>query len=229
MNTQPRLSTIEMVKDAISRHSGDYSKYQLWKKLPKKMMYQTYGNVLEYLLANNEIVLKDNRKLERITINEELWLKAINRETILQNLSHYGYDLISLKRLRKHNILPIEELIIQILIRFPEARFIEAIPILIIKNKIDAFELYRKAYDYGLLNKIGFLLEMSFRIARKKGRKISYLSSLLRQLKSKKQATIQRFSTLNDESFLGKNTPREMRNWNLIGRFSINDFQEAYI
>ncbi len=229
MSTQPRLSTIEMVKETISRHSGDYSRYQLWKKLPKKMMYQTYGKVLEYLLANNEIVLKDNRKLECITINEELGLKAIDRETILHNLSHYGYDLISLKRLRKNNILPIEELIIQILIRFPEARFIEAIPILIIKNRIDAFELYRKAYDYGLLNKIGFLLEMSFRIARKKGRNISYLSSLLRQLKSKKQATIQRFSTLNDESFLGKNTPQEMRNWNLLGMFSISDFQEAYL
>ncbi len=228
MMTQPRLSTIEMVKATIIKYSGKCSKYQLWKRLPRKMMYQTYSTTLEHLLNNNEIAIRNDRKIEPIT-RDENELGAIERDAILYNLSHYGYDLILLKRTGKHRILPIEELIIQILIRFPEARFIEAIPILILKNMIDKFELYRLAYDYGLTNKIGFLVEIASRIAKRKGINLAYLDDLLEQLKLKKQEATQYFSMLQDRQFLEKNTPEEMKKWNLMGLFSIEDIQEAAI
>ena len=228
MAIQPRLRTIEMVKAAIIRYSGKCSKYQLWKRLPRKMMYQTYSMALEHLSNNNEIAIRNDRKIEYITRNDTE-LMAINRDAILYNLSHYGYDLITLKRTGKHRILPIEGLMIQILIRFPEARFIEAIPILILKNRIDKFELYRLACDYGLTNKIGFLLEIASRIAKKKGISLEYLDDLLDQLKLKKQDAIQYFSMLQDRQFLEKNTPKEMKKWNLMGLFSIEDIQEAAI
>lgn len=226
MDTQPRLRTIEMVKKTIRNYSGKYSKYQLWRMLPKKMMYQTYGTILEHLSESNEIAIRNDRKIESVTRNE-MKLSAISRDAILYSLSHYGYDLILLRKTGKHQILPIEELIIQILIRFPEARFIEAIPILMLKNKIDKFELYRQAYDYGLTNKIGFLLEIALLIAKRKGINLAYLNDLLQQLKLKRQETMQYFSMLRDRKFLEKNTPEEMKKWSLIGLFSIKDIQEA--
>ena len=228
MNVQPRLSTIEMVKETIMRYSGEYSKYQLWKKLPKTMMYQTYSTILEHLSENNEIAIRNDKKIEPIARNE-MGLRAIGRDAILYSLSHYGYDLILLKKAGKHRILPIVELMMQILIRFPEARFVEAIPALILKNGIDKFELYRQAYDYGLTNKIGFLLEIAFELAKTKNIDIRYLKDLLQHFKGKKQRTAQYFSIIEDKKFLQENTPKEMKNWNLMGLFSIKDFKEALI
>lgn len=54
------LETIKMVEKAMKRYSGKYTKYQLWKKLPKQSMYQTYSNVFEYLLQSHKIYLKKN-------------------------------------------------------------------------------------------------------------------------------------------------------------------------
>ena len=227
MISEPRLRTIEMVRETIERHSGDFSRYQLWKNLPKKMMYQTFQRTLEYLSGNNEIALRDDKKIEWRNVTKKLELSTIKRETIVFNLSHYGYDLITLTRPKKQEILPLEELILQILIRFPETRFIEAIPILMIKNKLDQFELYRAAYDNDLINKLGFLLEASFKIAKNKNQNISYLRELFQNLILKKNPTIQRFSNSKDVAYLKKNTPLEMKKWNLIGLFSFHDFHEA--
>jgi hypothetical protein len=53
----PTLDSIVMVERAIRKHSQEYGKYQLWKRLPKKMMYQTFQTILEYLLESNKIVI----------------------------------------------------------------------------------------------------------------------------------------------------------------------------
>jgi len=45
----PTLQTIRIIEDVIMRNSGVYSKYQVWQMLPKKMMYQTYQEVIAYL------------------------------------------------------------------------------------------------------------------------------------------------------------------------------------
>ncbi len=52
---QPKLDTIKMVEVFIKEHSGEYKKKALWEHLPKKMMYQTYSNTIEYLLESNKI------------------------------------------------------------------------------------------------------------------------------------------------------------------------------
>ena len=46
---------------------------------------------------------------------------------------------MSLKK-KRSKIIPIEDLIVKILVKFPKARLIEAIPIIIIKNRIDNLE-----------------------------------------------------------------------------------------
>ncbi|MBI5553870.1 MAG: hypothetical protein HY917_03975 [Candidatus Diapherotrites archaeon] len=58
----PRLDTVLMIEDAI-RNADNYPKRTaLWKKLPKKVMYQTYKTVIEYLIKSRKVMLtKDDR------------------------------------------------------------------------------------------------------------------------------------------------------------------------
>lgn len=65
-----------MVESAIESSDVPASKVQLWRSLPRKMMYQTFLGVLEYLEASNKImfdgkgrivwVAVDNPKLEAL-------------------------------------------------------------------------------------------------------------------------------------------------------------------
>ncbi|BAI60910.1 conserved hypothetical protein [Methanocella paludicola SANAE] len=54
---QPTLETIRMVECFIGEHSGEYKRKALWQHLPKKMMYQTFKNTIEYLLESNKIAI----------------------------------------------------------------------------------------------------------------------------------------------------------------------------
>lgn len=225
---QPRFETIEMTKKAIARNSGKYTIYQLWRNLPKKMKYQTYKNAISQLQSQGEITDRDKRLAYIGRKNEKP--DQIDRDAIILSLAHYGYELLTATKIKEKKILPLEELLIQILIRYPEARLIEAIPILMLKNKMDKFELYRKAYDYSLINKMGFLAEIACILARKRGRKSQGLKELLHAFELRKEKPISSFSALKDEAFLEKTTPRIMKKWNLRGRFSLRDFdKEEYL
>jgi hypothetical protein len=46
-----------MVEKTIQKHSQECGKYQLWKKLPKKMMYQTFQVILDYLDESGKIII----------------------------------------------------------------------------------------------------------------------------------------------------------------------------
>lgn len=53
----PTLESVLMVERTIQRHSQECGKYQLWKKLPKKMMYQTFQTILDYLQDAGKIMV----------------------------------------------------------------------------------------------------------------------------------------------------------------------------
>ena len=53
----PTLESVIMVEETIQKYSQECGKYQLWKKLPKKMMYQTFLVILDYLIASNKIII----------------------------------------------------------------------------------------------------------------------------------------------------------------------------
>jgi len=60
-NHSPKLESVIMVERTIEKYSSEYTIYQLWKKLPKKMMYQTYKVILDYLESSRKIIIdKDN-------------------------------------------------------------------------------------------------------------------------------------------------------------------------
>ena len=60
---QPRLDTVLMIEETIEEYSGEYGKFQLWKKLPRSVMYQTFLRVLDYLEYSNKIAIDKECKL----------------------------------------------------------------------------------------------------------------------------------------------------------------------
>ena len=59
----PRLDTVLMVERFIKENDGEYKKKQLWENLPKKMMYQTYGVIIDYLLISGKISVDSEGKI----------------------------------------------------------------------------------------------------------------------------------------------------------------------
>ncbi|MBI5148145.1 hypothetical protein HZA33_00515 [Candidatus Pacearchaeota archaeon] len=53
----PTLESVIMVEKTIQDYSQECGKYQLWKKLPKKMMYQTFIVILNYLEQSGKIII----------------------------------------------------------------------------------------------------------------------------------------------------------------------------
>ena len=57
----PTLESVIMVEKTIQKYSQKYGKYQLWKKLPKKMMYQTFQVILNYLGESGKIIIDKDK------------------------------------------------------------------------------------------------------------------------------------------------------------------------
>jgi len=67
----PRLDTVIMVEKFIQEKDGEYKKKQLWGNLPKKMMYQTYSTIIDYLLISGKISVDSEGKIGWIFYPEE--------------------------------------------------------------------------------------------------------------------------------------------------------------
>jgi len=59
----PTLETVLMVEETIKKFSGEFTLTQIWKKLPRKVMYQTYKIVIEYLVESNKIIIEKDGKI----------------------------------------------------------------------------------------------------------------------------------------------------------------------
>ena len=65
-----------MIEKAIKRHGSYPTKRELWNRFPRRMQYQTFNRVLDYLESSGKILLDkdgsivwtfpDNEKLERL-------------------------------------------------------------------------------------------------------------------------------------------------------------------
>ena len=74
----PTLESVIMVEKTIQKYSQECGKYQLWKKLPKKMMYQTFQTILDYL-ENSGKILIDKDGCVIWTYNPEMIRKLISQ------------------------------------------------------------------------------------------------------------------------------------------------------
>lgn len=216
----------KVLKDNIIRRIfGKVEIETIIKKIEGKRLKQTERNYL-YRSIRPKLIAASILSREDI-------LSKINKDnkgesySIEYNLSHYGYDLLSIKiKKNKIRIILIEELIAEILTKFPRSRYIEAIPIIILKNKIDKFKMIEIATRYGIKNKIGYLLETAMLI-----RPSDYLKDLIFYFNLNKEEGMSLLVD-GDYEFLLKESPKRIKKWNLLGRFFDKDFiknGEAYL
>ena len=59
----PRLDTVLMIEEAIKNAKEYPSKRQLWLSLKKKVMYQTFNIVIDYLVESNKVVIDKEGKV----------------------------------------------------------------------------------------------------------------------------------------------------------------------
>lgn len=74
----PTLESVKMVEKTIKKYSQEYGKYQLWKRLPKKMMYQTFLSILDYLEESGKILIDKRDGIVMWTYNPEGIKKLIS-------------------------------------------------------------------------------------------------------------------------------------------------------
>ncbi len=65
----PTLDTILMVEAVIKRSDTPPSKVQLWRSLPRRMMYQTFQSILRYLEASNKIMLDGRKRIVWVAVD----------------------------------------------------------------------------------------------------------------------------------------------------------------
>jgi len=74
----PQLDTILMVEDFIRENSGEFKKKSLWENLPRKMIYQTFCVIFDYLLESGKIA-QDSEGWVVWIWNPELVRKYLNK------------------------------------------------------------------------------------------------------------------------------------------------------
>ena len=62
----PTLDTVLMVERTIEENSGEFNRTELWRSLPKKVMWQTFLVILDYLENINKIAFDKEGKLAYI-------------------------------------------------------------------------------------------------------------------------------------------------------------------
>jgi hypothetical protein len=59
----PSLDSVLMVEKVIYDTSGEFKKKQLWENLPKRMMYQTFSVIIDYLIYSGRIAIDSEGKI----------------------------------------------------------------------------------------------------------------------------------------------------------------------
>ena len=77
----PQLDTILMVEEFIREKSGEYKKKSLWESLPRKMIYQTFCVIFDYLLESGKIA-QDREGWIVWIWNPELVRKYLNKPNL---------------------------------------------------------------------------------------------------------------------------------------------------
>lgn len=77
----PTLETVLMVERIIEENSGEFNRTELWKNLPKKVMWQTFLVVLDYLQSINKIAIDSEGTIAYIW-SPEVYKKFAKRKPI---------------------------------------------------------------------------------------------------------------------------------------------------
>lgn len=215
---------MDIKNTAYERILGKVEIETIIKRINGKKLKQTERN---YLSRSIRPKLMAARLLSEAKILEKIQMpdRSLDKKIIF-NLSKSGYELILPAKIKKQKTISAEELIALILAKMPVPRFIEAIPVLLLKNKIDKFKLVEISCKYDINNQLGYLIDITLMIAKKLKIKSDF-GELLRYLKNNKGKEIKSLGEEKDaeyQEFLMKSSPKRIREWNLLGRFFDDDF-----
>jgi len=79
----PRLDTILMVEETIRRLGYYPTRMELWKTLPKKVMYQTFGMIVDYLVSLGKIIIGKDKRIVWVW-NPELIKRVTKQRLVLK-------------------------------------------------------------------------------------------------------------------------------------------------
>ena len=79
----PTLQTVIMVEKVIDEHSGEFNRTELWKNLPRKVMWQTFLVILDYLEYNHKIVSDKDEKLVWIWNPE--FIRKLEKQKLIES------------------------------------------------------------------------------------------------------------------------------------------------
>jgi hypothetical protein len=66
LERSPTLNTVLMIEKSLYKHKSDKTVIQIWRLLPKKVMWKTYLTVLDYLERSNKIIIEKDRTISWI-------------------------------------------------------------------------------------------------------------------------------------------------------------------
>jgi len=78
----PQLDTVLMVEEFIKRHSGEFKKRRLWENLPRRMMYQTFCVIFDYLMDSGKLAVDKEGKVAWIW-NPELVQRFLKKPELV--------------------------------------------------------------------------------------------------------------------------------------------------
>ena len=79
---EPNLKTIMMVEKTIKDSKTYPTRKELWESLPRKIQYQTFTRILEYLESSNKIIL-NKRSIVWIAVDNPKLKKFLDESVII--------------------------------------------------------------------------------------------------------------------------------------------------
>ena len=79
----PRLDTVIMIEETIKKLDFYPTKMELWKALPKRVMYQTFSMIIDYLAETNKIIIDKDRRIVWVW-NPELIKRVFKKGLVLK-------------------------------------------------------------------------------------------------------------------------------------------------
>ncbi len=67
----PRLDTVLMIEERVRKSDRDFGVRELWLKLPKKVMWQTFLAALDYLEYSGKIAVEENKRVSWVFVPAE--------------------------------------------------------------------------------------------------------------------------------------------------------------
>ena len=61
-----------MVEETIQKYDGEFRKKQLWETLPRKIIYQTFSLIIDYLILSRKISVDSEGKIGWIFYPEDV-------------------------------------------------------------------------------------------------------------------------------------------------------------